>query len=82
MLFRSGDGMGPAVTNGRKAAKNVLDDIAAREEESEDEAVGKAPDGNAAGNGPDGESAGMARFGIAALKKAAGAVAGSGKEAK
>ena len=28
----SGDGMGPAVTNGRKAAKNVLDDIAARKE--------------------------------------------------
>jgi len=27
----SGDGMGPAVTNGRKAAKNVLDDIAAKE---------------------------------------------------
>ena len=26
----SGDGMGPAVTNGRKAAKNVLDDIRAR----------------------------------------------------
>ena len=28
----SGDGMGPAVTNGRKAAKNILDDIAARKE--------------------------------------------------
>ena len=28
----SGDGMGPQVTNGRKAAKNVLDDIAARKE--------------------------------------------------
>ena len=27
----SGDGMGPAVTNGRKAAKNVLDDIARKE---------------------------------------------------
>ena len=27
----SGDGMGPQVTNGRKAAKNVLDDIAAKE---------------------------------------------------
>lgn len=26
----SGDGMGPAVTNGRKAAKNVLDDIKAK----------------------------------------------------
>ena len=29
----SGDGMGPAVTNGRKAAKNVLDDIARKEAE-------------------------------------------------
>ncbi|MBR3270851.1 MAG: NAD(P)/FAD-dependent oxidoreductase, partial [Clostridia bacterium] len=28
----SGDGMGPAVTNGRKAAKNVLDDIKAKKE--------------------------------------------------
>ena len=28
----SGDGMGPAVTNGRKAAKNVLDDIKKRKE--------------------------------------------------
>ena len=28
----SGDGMGPAVTNGRKAAKNVLDAMAAEEE--------------------------------------------------
>ena len=28
----SGDGMGPAVTNGRKAAKNVLDDIRAKKE--------------------------------------------------
>ena len=28
----SGDGMGPAVTNGRKAAKNVLDDIRKRKE--------------------------------------------------
>ncbi len=28
----SGDGMGPAVTNGRKAAKNVLDDIAKKKE--------------------------------------------------
>ena len=27
----SGDGMGPQVTNGRKAAKNILDDIAAKE---------------------------------------------------
>ena len=27
----SGDGMGPAVTNGRKAAKNVLDDIKKKE---------------------------------------------------
>jgi phytoene dehydrogenase-like protein len=27
----SGDGMGPAVTNGRKAAKNLLDHIAAKE---------------------------------------------------
>ena len=27
----SGDGMGPAVTNGRKAAKNILDHIAAKE---------------------------------------------------
>ena len=27
----SGDGMGPQVTNGRKAAKNVLDDMAAKE---------------------------------------------------
>ena len=27
----SGDGMGPAVTNGRKAAKNVLDDIKRKE---------------------------------------------------
>ena len=28
----SGDGMGPAVTNGRKAAKNVLDDIRKKKE--------------------------------------------------
>ena len=28
----SGDGMGPAVTNGRKAAKNVLDDLAKKKE--------------------------------------------------
>ena len=27
----SGDGMGPAVTNGRKAAKNVLDDMKKKE---------------------------------------------------
>ena len=27
----SGDGMGPQVTNGRKAAKNILDDLAAKE---------------------------------------------------
>ena len=30
----SGDGMGPAVTNGRKAAKNVLDTMAAEEAEN------------------------------------------------
>ena len=27
----AGDGMGPAVTNGRKAAKNVLDDMKKKE---------------------------------------------------